>query len=293
MHIGLATCSKLPDWEVDDRPLEAAFRNRGVTVHHPEWDDPTFDFASLDACLVRTTWDYEHRRDEFIDWARRTAAETLLCNPPDIIEWNTHKSYLRDLADAGISTIPTVWVGTGDTVDLEAVLTDNGWSRGFLKPVVGSTARATHRFDADASSIESAQAFLDERLAAEDMMIQPYLDRVETHGEDSIMLVDGEITHAVRKTPVPGDYRVQDDFGASDAPMRPDDDESDLARRIMAMIADRFGGTMPLYGRVDLLRDAEGAPMVNELELVEPSFFFRHGPEAADRMATALLARLR
>ena len=125
------------------------------------------------------------------------------------------------------------------------------------------------------------------------MLLQPYLSNVETAGEVSVLLIDGAVSHAVRKVPVPGDYRVQDDFGASDAPMRPDDDESDLARRIMAMIADRFGGTMPLYGRVDLLRDAEGAPMVNELELVEPSFFFRHGPEAADRMATALLARLR
>ncbi len=293
MHIGLATCSKLPDWEVDDRPLEDALRAAGATVHHPVWDDERFDFEALDACLIRTTWDYEHRRDAFVSWSMRTASRTRFFNPPDVIAWNTHKSYLRDLHEAGIPSIPTVWIDRGDSVDLAAVLSEHAWERGFLKPVVGSTARATFRFNACDSTLDAAQRFIDERLDREAMMIQPYLERVERHGEESIMLVDGDITHAVRKTPVPGDYRVQDDFGATDAPMEPGAAESDLARRIMAMVADRFGIPPLLYGRVDLLRDADGAPMLNELELVEPSFFFRHEPCAAERLATALIERTR
>ena len=293
MHIGLATCSKLPDWEVDDRPLEDALRAAGATVHHPVWDDERFDFAALDACIIRTTWDYEHRREAFVGWAARTARQTRFFNPPEVVAWNTHKSYLRDLAEAGIPSIPTVWVDRGRPIDLRTALSKHNWTRGFLKPVVGSTARATFRFNVHDESLAAAQSFLDERLTCESMMVQPYLERVERFGEESIMLVDGEVTHAVRKTPVPGDYRVQDDFGATDAPIEPGPSESDLARRIMKMVAERFDVPPLLYGRVDLLRDAHGSPMLNELELVEPSFFFRHAPAAAERLAHSLLDRIR
>ncbi|MAB82686.1 MAG: hypothetical protein CMJ24_04520 [Phycisphaerae bacterium] len=292
MQIGLATCSSLPEWEVDDQPLVEALRRRGVRVHHPAWDDATFDFSTLDACLIRTTWDYEHRRDEFVRWARNTAEHVPFFNHPQVIEWNTHKSYLKDLAEAGVPGIPTEWIEKGEAVDLAGVLTSRGWTRGFLKPVVGSTARGTLRFHDDADSLERAQTFLDERLAVESMMVQPYLERVESGGEESIMIVDGEVTHAVRKVPVPGDYRVQDDFGASDEPMTPDPAEARLACRIMEIVAHRFGIDRLLYGRVDLLRDATGAPLLNELELVEPSFFFRHGRQAGDAIASAILARL-
>ena len=292
MHIGLASCTKLPEWEVDDQPLVEALQEQGVRVSQPAWDDADFEFSSLDACLVRTTWDYEHRRDEFLQWARNTDACTAFFNPPAIIEWNTHKSYLRDLAEAGVPSIPTEWLVTGANVDLGALLDRRGWARGFLKPVVGSTARGTFRFNTDGPSLAEAQAFLQERLGIEDMMVQPYLDHVETGGEESIMLVDGQVTHAVRKVPVPGDYRVQDDFGATDEILEPDERDTEFARQIMAMVAERFKTGPLLYGRVDLLRDASGTPLLNELELVEPSFFFRHGPGAGRELATALLNRL-
>lgn len=292
MQIGLATCSSLPEWEIDDQPLVEALQRRGVRVHHPAWDDASFDFTTLDACLVRTTWDYEHRRDRFVKWAKATAGHIPFFNHPDVIEWNTHKSYLKDLAQAGVPSIPTEWIEQGEVVELAEVLSNRGWTRGFLKPVVGSTARGTFRFQNDDDSLQQAQTFLAERLAVESMMVQPYLKRVESGGEESIMIVDGEITHAVRKIPVPGDYRVQDDFGASDEPMEPDPAEAKLACRIMEIVAQRFDIDRLLYGRVDLLRDETGAPLLNELELVEPSFFFRHGSHAGDAIASAILARL-
>ena len=230
------------------------------------------------------------------EWARNTAdACSAFFNPSgQVIEWNTHKSYLKDLAEgrrAGRSP-PNGSSRRSEAVDLGALLDRRGWARGFLKPVVGSTARGTFRFNTDGPSLAEAQAFLQERLGIEDMMVQPYLDHVETGGEESIMLVDGQVTHAVRKVPVPGDYRVQDDFGATDEILEPDERDTEFARQIMAMVAERFKTGPLLYGRVDLLRDASGTPLLNELELVEPSFFFRHGPGAGRELATALLDRL-
>jgi glutathione synthase/RimK-type ligase-like ATP-grasp enzyme len=119
------------------------------------------------------------------------------------------------------------------------------------------------------------------------MLLQPYLGSVETAGERSAIFIDGAFSHAVRKVPVPGDYRVQDDFGAEDRPVELTAGERRLARAAVAAA----GGDL-LYARVDLLADDRGRPRLSELELVEPSLFFRHHPAAAERLAGALLRRL-
>ncbi|MBZ0112219.1 MAG: hypothetical protein K8J08_07160 [Thermoanaerobaculia bacterium] len=295
MRIALATCSNLPDWEVDDHPLHRALVERGADLVRPTWDDPLFEWSSVDACLIRTTWDYMDRRDEYLRWAQSTSRETRLFNPFEIVRWNTHKSYLRDLADRGVPTLPTRWLDAGTTVDVASILREEGWRRGFLKPAVGATARETLRFDDDDAGIALATAHLARVLPHEDMLLQPYQETVESQGEFSLLVVDGEVTHGVRKVPVPGDYRVQDDFGAHDEPFLPRDDEAQLALRIVATAASANGLSKDrdlLYARADFLRDEEQQLRLIELELVEPSLFFRHSPAAAEKLADGLLARL-
>jgi glutathione synthase/RimK-type ligase-like ATP-grasp enzyme len=288
MRIALATCQDLPAWEVDDRPLHEALTARGVEIAHPVWSDPRVEWPSFDACLIRTTWDYQHRRDEFLAWARRVAGVTRLFNPLAIVRWNTHKSYLLDLRSRGVPIAPTVWLSRGARADLGSLLADRGWSKALLKPAIGSTARETMRFESAGAGLTAAQAHLDRMLATEDMLVQPYLARVETEGELSAIFIDGRLSHTVRKIPVRGDFRVQDDFGASDGPVTLTEAELDLARRVMRAV-----GADLLYGRVDFLRDDDGALVVTELELVEPSLFFRHAPGAAGRLAEALCNRVR
>jgi glutathione synthase/RimK-type ligase-like ATP-grasp enzyme len=287
VRIALATCADLPAWEVDDRPLHAALGARGVEVARPAWDDPAFDWGACAACLIRTTWDYMERREEFVAWAERTAAATRVFNPAPVVRRNTHKSYLRELEAAGVPTVPTAWLAAGSTVDLAAELAGRGWRRAFLKPAVGATARETLRFAVDRAGLAAARRHLARTLPREDMLLQPYLGSVETAGERSAIFIDGAFSHAVRKVPVPGDYRVQDDFGAEDRPVELTAGERRLARAAVAAA----GGDL-LYARVDLLADDRGRPRLSELELVEPSLFFRHHPAAAERLAGALLRRL-
>jgi hypothetical protein len=71
-------------------------------------------------------------------------------------------------------------------------------------------------------------------------------------------------------------------------PATPTAAERAVAARTLAAIP----GGAPLYARVDLVPDAAGAPVVLELELVEPSLFLVHDPAAAGRVATAIAARL-
>ncbi len=291
MLIALPTCAKLSDWEVDDAPLHKALEARGVEIVRPVWDEPGFDWSSCDACLIRTTWDYQEKHDAYVAWAKQVSERTRLFNPFEIVRWNTHKTYLRDLERRGIPVTPTVWLEAGSTVDLERMLDERGWSKAFLKPAIGATARETLRFEATPAGITEAEAHLHRLLPNETMLLQPYLESVETQGELSAIFFDGRFSHAVRKIPVSGDYRVQDDFGAHDEPATLTDDELALAQRCIAAV-EEAGDTPLLYARTDFLHDHEGQLRLSELELVEPSFFFRHAPHAAETLAHALLQRL-
>ncbi len=298
MHIALATCSNLPDWEVDDAPLHAGFEQRGVTISQPAWDDPAIDWAAFDGVLVRTTWDYTERIAEYLAWAERVAASgTPLLNPLEIIRWNTDKRYLRDLDAWGIPTIDTAWLepargGDGRApCDIKAIMTERDWQRGFIKPAIGASASHTMRFDArETDQLEAAQEHASTLLGnGHTLLLQPYQPTVEDFGEISAIYIGGTYTHGVRKVPVPGDYRVQDDYGAHDEPCE-NFTEADFA--MFEQLLGRVEYEM-LYARIDMLRDETGTLRIIELELVEPSLFFRHGPHAADALAEAMIDRMR
>ncbi len=288
MRIALATCEDLPDHEVDDEPLHQALVDRGVDLLRPAWSDRDFAWHRLDACLIRTTWDYMERRRDYLDWADRINRKTRLFNSAEVVHWNTHKGYLRDLEARGVPTLPTCWLERGEPIDLARLLRATGWQRAFLKPAIGATARETLRFDDEPAAVRRAQAHLDRLLQREDMLLQPYQESVEQQGELSLFVIDGAVTHAVRKVPTPGDYRVQDDFGAHDEPITPK--PAEIALALQAVEAVRLPDL--LYARTDFLRNDDGELRLIELELVEPSLFFRHAPHAAERLADALLQRI-
>lgn len=301
-RIALASCDPYPPVVDDEEPLRQALRERGCEVVDPAWD-ADFDWSSCAAILIRSTWDYHTRCDEFVAWCERVSKVTQLFHGPRIVRWNVDKRYLAELEKRGVPIAKTVWLDRRDeqlaTTIAHAV---SGWTRAFLKPVVGANASDTLRFSCDAGGIEAAVAHV--RATAGGFMLQPYLDAVESQGELSIITVDGEPSHGIRKVPAAGDYRVQEDWGARDEAWQPDDAALELARRALAA-ANEILGERLLYGRVDLLisEQAEGrgelsnlndgrAYVLNELELVEPALFFRHSAATADRLAAALLSRI-
>ncbi len=294
MRIAIATCSDLPGWEVDDAPLFEALTRRDIDFDLAVWDDPNVDWSTYKGVLIRTTWDYTDKFEEFVRWADHVDQVSRLFNPGRVIRWNTHKTYLRDLESVGVPIAPTVWLDRGSTPNIQTCLAERGWERAFIKPMVGATARETLRFSATPHDIERAQAHVDRLLPHEGLMLQPYLKYVETRGERTAVFVDGRITHTVEKIPVKGDYRVQDDFGAYDGPTEFTPEEMAIARCAVAEAERRPEVSCKLlYARVDFLLDESGSPVLNELELVEPSLFLRHGLHAADALAEALIKRLR
>jgi glutathione synthase/RimK-type ligase-like ATP-grasp enzyme len=294
VRIAFATCAPLPDGWPDDGLLAAALRERGAEVSFAVWDDPKVDWSSFDSVLIRSTWDYTLRRDEFVSWAH--SLRDRLDNPPEIVEWNSDKRYLADLAAAGIATVPTVYVDPGDRPpDLEGEV--------VVKPAVSAGARDTGRFSPAAHA--RARELL-ERLGSDGRraMVQPYLPAVESEGETAIVFIAGEESHALRKdvvldpdeeAPIAGG-----ELRAAEAMFRPElvmpasaaPEERELAGAVVAELERRFGAA-PLYARVDMLAGAGGEPVLLELEAVEPSLYFEQAPGAAERFADALLNRQR
>ncbi len=279
MNIALASCSILRGGEIDDDTLIESLQDKGVDVHRPAWTDEV-DWNQFDVTIIRTTWDYHLKFDAYLDWVQRVPR---LYNNAKTILWNANKSYLKEMESNGAIIAPTVWVPKQTQCHLNNIMSEFGVTQGFIKPQVGACASDTFRFTVD--EIEQAQAFLDERRSME-MMIQPYIKSVETIGEFSAIYIAGAYSHGVQKIPVEGDYRVQDDFGASDMPYAFSNDEIDCMNRMLSLVPD---SESLLYARFDFLKDEDGTLLLNELELIEPSMFFRHCEVSSHLFADAII----
>jgi glutathione synthase/RimK-type ligase-like ATP-grasp enzyme len=284
MTVALVTCAALPGLAADDRRLLGALRTLGVAAEPAVWEDPLYDWSDRPLCVIRSAWDYAYRREAFVAWSRRVAAETALWNPAPIVEWNTHKRYLVDLAARGVPTVPTIVLPARAPTSLADIAAEQGWDEVILKAAVAQTGR--HLLRVGPAQRNRGQAHLDRLLPHEDLLVQPFLPAVTDAGEISLVYIGGAFSHAVRKRPAEGDFRVHDDYGGSVDPVEPDPRERAVAEAAIAAAE-----TPLLYGRVDLVPGADG-PVVMELELVEPDLFLGYAPGAAERLARAIASRL-
>lgn len=285
MTIALATSAALPGLAPDDRHLLHALRRLGVAAEPVVWEDPHHDWSAAAGCVIRSTWDYAYRREAFLAWSRRVAGAIPLWNPAPVVEWNTHKRYLVDLADRGVPTVPTLVLPAGPPAHLAAVLRQRGWADVVLKAAVAQTGRYLMRVTPD--RVAQGQRHLDRLQPHEDMLVQPFVPGVLDGGETSVVLVDGEVSHVVRKRAAAGDFRVHDDYGGSLEAGSATARELEVAHRAVAAV-----GQPLLYARVDLVPGPDG-PIVMELELVEPELYLGHAEGAAERLAEAIVRHLR
>lgn len=279
MDVALATCKILPEPDPDEAPLLSALEDAGVHAGSLAWDAEDADFSSVTLTILRSTWNYPWHVTAFDRWLRQTDPVTQLLNPLSVVQWNLHKSYLLDLAARDIPAAPTALVQRREPRSLAQVLSDRGWDDVVIKPAISAGSYRTIR--CTAANRDEGQAHLDLLTADGDALVQPYLRSVEDHGERALVWIDGAFTHAVRKTPrLAGQDEAVEAAELLDA-------EVELAERTLATIDAPL-----LYARVDVTRDPRGAPLVMELELVEPSLFFCHEPRALERFVRGVQTRL-
>lgn len=291
MRIALATCDQFPDLDEDDALLVGALTDLGL---HPEpavWDDQRVRWAEFDAVVVRQTWDYAERIDEFLAWAETTSINSLLLNPVPVIRWSTDKHYLNDLTRAGVACVPTTFYEPGGADHIEFPSSEEF----VVKPSISAGSRNTARY-AHADHREATAHV--HRLLGEgrSVMVQPYLSRVDTTAETALLFFGGEFSHAARKGPLltrEGAQRLAGGLFLEETidPRAATAEQIAVARRALGT-ATECTGAAPTYARVDLLDDDHGSPVVLELELVEPSAFLRTDAGAAHRFAGAIRAQL-
>jgi hypothetical protein len=279
----------------DLAPFEAALQAAGVRMEVVDWDDPTVQWESFDLALLRSTWDYTERLREFLAWVDATARHTTVLNPPAVVRWNTDKHYLRELARAAVPVVPSTFVEPGESAEraLDSFLARHDCPEFVVKPSVGADSRDTERHAR--TGVEPAVAQARRLLDAErSVLLQPYLDSVDRDGETSLIYFAGKFSHAIRKAPllppgVAGSPAVGLLAQERITPRVPGADELRVAEKALAALPFET----PLYARIDLIRDAGGAPTLLELELTEPSLFLVHAPGAAERFAAAVLEAAR
>ena len=274
-RVGLATSRGFPDLDEDGPALLAALAAAGAPAHPAVWDDPSEDWAAYELVVVRSCWDYTERPDDFLAWA---AGVPHLANPAEVLTWNTDKHYLAELAAAGVPVVPTTFVEPGERYSPPAY-------EHVVKPAVSAGARDTERFAAGQDSTCHAVALLE---AGRSVMVQPYQAGVDRAGETALLSFLGVHSHAARKAALldggpkgPGDAVV--------TPAEATTAELDLADRVLAAVP--WTGPL-LYARVDVVPGYDGAPVLLELELTEPSLFLDRSAGAVDRFASAVVAHL-
>lgn len=280
----IATCLALPEVDPDAPLLHDALVARGVEPVLRAWDDPSARFDDVDRCVIRSTWNYwlPGNFERFLSWVERTASTTRLSNPAPVVRWNLHKRYLVELASRGVPVVPTELCPRGDTRPLRDVMRALGAERAVIKPAVSAGSYQTMKVDE--ANLDEGERHLRLVVAGADVLVQPYVASVEGWGERALVWIDGELMHAVRKSPR---------FGGEHESVSPalaiEPDERALAERTLAQVAQLTQTDEPLlYARIDMARDDQGAPRLMELELVEPSLFLRQSPAALARLADAM-----
>jgi glutathione synthase/RimK-type ligase-like ATP-grasp enzyme len=278
MRIALVTAREAEGHDEDMAPLLAALEAEGAEAEATAWDDPSIDWSRYALAVLRSTWDYSRRREEFLAWADQVERKVRLANTAAIVRWNTDKNYLRDFAKAGVPIVPTHFLDPGDPLRLPYS------GEIVVKPAVGAGSMDVGRFpEPGRAAEEHARRLLQ---AKRRVLVQPYLRDVDQAGETAMIYFGGEYSHAIRKGPmlgsspeVVGGLYLKEDIRPREA--------SAAERRVGDLALQAAPGPF-LYARVDLIPGPDG-PVVLEFEATEPSLFFKHSAGSATRYARTIL----
>jgi len=280
--VAFITSAEQRNLTADDRLVVSPLAERGITVVPAVWtEDVAWD--DYDLVVIRSPWDWYRHGRRFEALIEDVGRRALLFNR-DAQRW-LDKRYLLDLARRGVRGFPTYVVQ--DRAGLEQALEAFESARIVLKPATAAAAHGTTRLDA--RDHEAARRALDAILEHDVALLQPYYETVEADGEWSLVFLGGEFSHAVKKRPVRGDFRVQEELGGTVESATAPTEVIDDAKRAVEAARQDF-----LYARVDgMVVPSLGGFCVTELEVVEPELFLRMDSAAPERFANAIARRLR
>lgn len=263
-------------FDVEAQALIAA----GAEVEPVPWTDER-EIGSFDLVLPLVAWGYHLQYDAWLAFLDRVEeAGVAMLNPPALLRWNGDKAYLAELADAGVPTVPTLAVEACCDADLEEARRRFGSEWLVIKPPISASASGTHRLGPNDDLPADSRR--------RPMIIQPLIEEIAKTGEFSLMLFDGQFSHAVVKRPAEGDFRVQPHLGGVTLPSKAPPGAERLARQALAAAPARA-----TYARVDIIPDDDGVLRIMELELIEPALYLNHAPDGGIAFTQAILSAAR
>lgn len=248
-----------------------------------DWRAPLGELTTFDLAYLGTPWDYTEAKDEFL--ARLDALEqagVVVANPAEVIRWNADKLYLRELAERGVPSIPTLWPDRAGPAEIAAAFDHFGTDRVVVKRRVGAGAIGQDSFT---RAVPPPREWSLDQPA----MIQPFLPAIQSEGELSFIFVAGCFSHALVKQAAAGDYRIQSLYGGREVPLAPVSADRAAAQAVMDALP---FAEPPLYARIDMVRLDSGELAVIEAELIEPYLYPQQGADFGRVMAEGMLRRI-
>ncbi|RNI32951.1 hypothetical protein EFA69_00575 [Rufibacter immobilis] len=257
----------------EDGLLIQYLSSKGLDITPEVWDNPAVNWEKYDLALFKSPWDYFDKFPAFRAWLDRIEALGLrTLNPISTIRWNADKHYLLEVAQAGLPVVPTALLKKGTRVHLEGYFTQFSTTKLIIKPSVSGGAKNT--FIVTQDEAKAVVPRLEELLADEDFLVQPFMPQIQEEGEWSFLFFNGKYSHCLLKSAKSGDFRVQHFFGGT---IHPQPAPAHLLPQAQKLV-DQFARGC-LYARVDGVAVGEELQLM-ELELIEP-FLFLHTHEPA------------
>lgn len=268
-------------WSID---ADLAFPFMHVLGWHVEtivWRHANEDWGSFDAVYIGTPWDYPDAPAEFLELLRRIDnSSALLINELALVEWTIPKTYLRDLERRGADIVPSDFPDEFSIDAVREALDRFAADELIVKPVVSTNAKNTFRLRRD--ELHACEEALLNTFSGQAAIIQPFVAEILSSGEYSLFYLGGKFSHAIRKVPASGDFRVQEEYGAAIELIDPSAGLVAAGDRVIGLVE-----PAPVYARVDFVAGREGRFLLMELELIEPSMYLRMDKEAPRRFAMA------
>lgn len=263
--------------------LQRALDSVGIETVPTPWTahvDSADGLRGFDRVLPLLAWGYHFHHARWLracaTWGREGVP---MSNPARVLAWNSDKRYLAQLAGHGVAIPPTTFTDALSQDVVEHLFVDTGAAELIVKPAVSGGAWKTRRLRRG-DAIDSAPGV--------PMLVQAFVPTIETAGETSLLYFGGRFSHAVNKRPLPGEFRVQEEFGGVYAVVpEPDAGALALAEQVFASISDPLS-----YARIDMVPDAHGGWLLMEAELIEPDFYLGVDPRQGAGFARGLLEML-
>ncbi|MFV0389038.1 MAG: RimK family alpha-L-glutamate ligase [Pyrinomonadaceae bacterium] len=265
------------DDELAIEPLQKA----GWQTETISWRARNVVWKEFSCVIIRSTWDYQKHRKEFLSTLSIIESQTKLANPLEIVRWNLKKTYLQELQNLGVLIVPTHFsVAPIDPEFIKRQQTEFGTEELIIKPVVSATAEDTFRVNCFHPKLNTV-------FFKREYMVQPLIHSVIDEGEYSLFYFGGKFSHAILKSPKRGDFRVQEEWGGNITAIEP----TAAMRKTSDFVLGKLQVEL-LYARVDLVRTSENKFALMELELIEPALYFRTDPAAPDFFAKAFTKQM-